>query len=106
MSAFCLSRVHQGRRPHVVESRRGSFNSMGLKHKIATLAGRIGEHFSKGDTYDRAKLHRRLNRIYESPPIAVDPTRPATINVLVPKVHFPSMSAGFFGVFQTAHFLR
>lgn len=38
--------------------------------------------------------------------MVVDADRQPTINVLVPAFDFQSMSAGFFGVFQLARFLR
>ena len=56
--------------------------------------------------YSTETLHLRLNRIYDLPDVKVDPRRPRTINVLVPAFAFQSMSAGFFGVFQVARFLK
>lgn len=58
------------------------------------------------NVYDRDFLHLRLNRIYDLPEVALSANRPRTINVLVPAFDFKSMSAGFFGVFQVARFLR
>jgi len=57
-------------------------------------------------TYDAHTLHLMLNRVYDLPDVIVDKARPATINVLVPAFDFKSISAGFFGVFQVARFLR
>lgn len=56
--------------------------------------------------YDREFLHLRLNRVYDLPEVLVSASRPRSINVLVPAFDFRSMSAGFFGVFQVARFLR
>ena len=56
--------------------------------------------------YDAHELHLLVNRIYDLPDVKVDPNRRRTINVLVPAFDFKSMSAGFFGVFQVARFLR
>ncbi|TRC79838.1 hypothetical protein FJV83_03375 [Mesorhizobium sp. WSM4307] len=56
--------------------------------------------------YDRDFLNLRLNRVYDLPEIEIDERRPQTINVLVPAFDFKSISAGFFGVFQMALFLR
>lgn len=56
--------------------------------------------------YDGHTLHLLLNRIYDLPDVKVNPNRRRTINVLVPAFDFKSMSAGFFGVFQVARFLR
>jgi hypothetical protein len=56
--------------------------------------------------YDPALLHLLLNRVYNLPSVSVDKARPATINVLVPAFDFRSISAGFFGVFEVARFLR
>lgn len=54
--------------------------------------------------YDEHYLQLRLNRIYDLPDVVVDQDRPRSVNVLVPAFEFRSMSAGFFGVFQTALF--
>ncbi|MBZ9819642.1 hypothetical protein [Mesorhizobium sp. CA4] len=56
--------------------------------------------------YDRDFLNLRLNRVYDLPEVKIDERRPQTINVLVPAFDFKSISAGFFGVFQMALFLR
>ncbi|TIV39064.1 MAG: hypothetical protein E5V91_11720 [Mesorhizobium sp.] len=56
--------------------------------------------------YDRDFLNLRLNRVYDLPDVEIDKRRPQTINVLVPAFDFKSISAGFFGVFQMALFLR
>ncbi|TGS18147.1 hypothetical protein EN852_005855 [Mesorhizobium sp. M2E.F.Ca.ET.209.01.1.1] len=56
--------------------------------------------------YDRDFLNLRLNRVYDLPDVEIDERRPQTINVLVPAFDFKSLSAGFFGVFQMALFLR
>jgi hypothetical protein len=56
--------------------------------------------------YDAHELHLLLNRIYDLPEVKIDGNRRPTINVLVPAFEFKSMSAGFFGVFQVARFLR
>ncbi|MBZ9672570.1 hypothetical protein [Mesorhizobium sp. ES1-3] len=56
--------------------------------------------------YDRDFLNLRLNRVYDLPEVEIDGDRPQTINVLVPAFDFKSISAGFFGVFQMALFLR
>ncbi len=56
--------------------------------------------------FDHHFLNLRINRVYDLPDVVVDPKRPPTINVLVPAFEFRSISAGFFGVFQVARFLR
>ena len=56
--------------------------------------------------YDAHELHLLVNRIYDLPEVKIDSNRRRTINVLVPAFEFKSMSAGFFGVFQVARFLR
>lgn len=68
------------------------------------IAGAAGE--STSQQYDEPLLHRMLNRVYDMPDVVVDPDRPPTVNVLVPAFDFQSISAGFFGVFQLARFLR
>ena len=56
--------------------------------------------------YTASYLHLRLNRIYDLPDVIVDPNAPKRINVLVPAFDVETMSAGFFGVFQVARFIR
>lgn len=56
--------------------------------------------------YDELYLDAKLNRIYDMPKVVVDPERPRTINILVPAFDFNSISAGFFGVFQVALFIK
>lgn len=56
------------------------------------------------NVYDKHYLNLRLNRIHDPIEVVVDATRPRSVNVLVPAFEFRSMSAGFFGVFQTALF--
>lgn len=56
--------------------------------------------------YDISYLQLRLNRIYDLPDVVVSSDRIQSINVLVPAFDFKSMSAGFFGVFQVALFLK
>lgn len=56
--------------------------------------------------YDELYLDAKLNRIFDMPKVVVDATRPRTINILVPAFDFNSISAGFFGVFQTALFIK
>jgi hypothetical protein len=57
-------------------------------------------------TYDERILDMKLNRIYDLPKVVVDPERPRCINILVPAFDFSSISAGFFGVFQIALFIK
>jgi hypothetical protein len=56
--------------------------------------------------YDELYLDAKLNRIYDMPKVVVDANRPRTINILVPAFDFNSISAGFFGVFQMALFIK
>lgn len=56
--------------------------------------------------FSAAHLNARLNRIFDLPPVKVSSGRRATVNVLVPAFDFNSISAGFFGVFNVALFLR
>ena len=65
-----------------------------------------GDHDPNHRVYDGHTLNLLLNRIYDLPDVKVNPNRRPTINVLVPAFDFKSMSAGFFGVFQVARFLR
>jgi len=56
--------------------------------------------------FRRDYLQRKLNRVFDLPDVQVVDFRQPTINVLVPAFDFHSVSAGFFGVFQLARFLR
>jgi hypothetical protein len=56
--------------------------------------------------YDELYLDAKLNRIFDMPKVVVDYERPRTINILVPAFDFNSISAGFFGVFQVALFIK
>lgn len=56
--------------------------------------------------HDKCSLNASTNNIYNQPEVVVDNSRPITVNVLVPAFEIPSISAGFFGVFQTAKFIK
>lgn len=56
--------------------------------------------------YDENLLNLMLNRIFDMPDVVVDLTAQVRVNVLVPAFDFKSMSAGFFGVFQIARFIK
>lgn len=56
--------------------------------------------------YNPFYLNRKLDRVYDLPEVKVVDWRQPTINVMVPAFDFQSISAGFFGVFQIARFLR
>lgn len=66
----------------------------------------VGDADPNHRIYDGHTLNLLLNRIYDLPDVKVNPNRRPTINVLVPAFDFKSMSAGFFGVFQVARFMR
>ncbi|MGI4860056.1 MAG: hypothetical protein ACRYHA_24650, partial [Janthinobacterium lividum] len=57
-------------------------------------------------TYTLDTMHTVTNRVYQTPDVIIDDTREPTVNVLVPAFDFGSMSAGFFGVFQVALFVK
>jgi len=83
---------------------------MGLKDRLGTIyqAERplLPADPPPGMVYNPYYLHRKLNRVFDLPDVQVSDWRPPTINVLVPAFDFSSISAGFFGVFQVARFLR
>ena len=56
--------------------------------------------------YDKEYLHMKLLNAFNPIEIVVDGRRNSTINVLVPAFDFASISAGFFGVFQFALFVK
>lgn len=71
----------------------------GIKHRLNKLSGDVGK-------MDQEYLSLSMNRIYDMPEIEIDEERPETVNVLVPAFDFSSISAGFFGVFQAALFIK
>ncbi|WP_180720278.1 rhamnosyltransferase WsaF family glycosyltransferase [Paraburkholderia largidicola] len=68
--------------------------------------GRQYRRWKDETVYDFEYLHRKTLHVYDMPDVVVDPQRPPTVNVLVPAFDFGSMSAGFFGVFQVALFIK
>lgn len=68
--------------------------------------GRPYRRWKDAVVYDMDLLTRKTLFVYDMPEVVIDDTRPATINVLVPAFDFGSMSAGFFGVFQVALFIK
>lgn len=71
----------------------------GVKSRLAKFSGDVGK-------MDEESLSLSMNRIYDMPEVIVDNLRPKTVNVLVPAFDFSSISAGFFGVFQAALFIK
>ena len=57
-------------------------------------------------TYTKHHLDCMLNRVYDLPEVVINPARRQTVNVLVPAFDFGSLSAGFFGVFKVAQFIK
>lgn len=68
--------------------------------------GRPYRRWKDATVYDKELLTRKTLHVYDMPEVVVDADRPATVNVLVPAFDFGSMSAGFFGVFQIALFIK
>lgn len=56
--------------------------------------------------YDSHLLNLMVNRAYDLPDVVVDPNAPKRINVLVPAFTLNTISAGFFGVFNIALFIK
>ena len=75
-----------------------------LKH--GRWEGRKYTHRDEPFVYTSEVLHRMTANIYNMPEVVVDSRRTATVNVLVPAFDIGSMSAGFFGVFHVALFLK
>ncbi|HWB57861.1 MAG TPA: hypothetical protein VG733_00135 [Chthoniobacteraceae bacterium] len=74
--------------------------------KYGRWEGRPYKHGTARFTYDAAILHRMTDYVYDMPDVVPDPGRRPTVNVLVPPFHFSTMSAGFFGVFHVALFIK
>ncbi|MFM0357948.1 hypothetical protein PQR12_31035 [Paraburkholderia nemoris] len=74
--------------------------------KYGRWEGRPYRRWKDAVVYDMDLLTRKTLFVYDMPEVVVDPARPATVNVLVPAFDFGSMSAGFFGVFQVALFIK
>ncbi|MBS3963506.1 MAG: hypothetical protein KGZ80_03235 [Methylomonas sp.] len=56
--------------------------------------------------YDKHLLNLMTNRIFDMPDVHVDPNAPIRVNVLLPAFSIESISAGFFGVFNVARFIK
>jgi hypothetical protein len=56
--------------------------------------------------YDAHLLGLMVNRAYDMPQVVVDTNAPVRINVLVPAFTINTISAGFFGVFNVALFIK
>lgn len=74
--------------------------------KYGRWEGRPYRRWKDAVVYDMDLLTRKTLFVYDMPEVVIDDTRPETINVLVPAFDFGSMSAGFFGVFQVALFIK
>jgi len=83
-----------------------SAQATGLLARLRSEYLRVSHGTPRHDVYNKHYLNLTLNRVYDLPDVEVDPTRPRTVNVLVPAFDFSSMSAGFFGVFHVAQFVR
>ncbi len=75
-----------------------------IQHQYLSQKPQVPANAPTNNVYDEHHLQLRLNRIYDLPEVVVDAGRERSVNVLVPAFEFRSMSAGFFGVFQTALF--
>ncbi|MBR8227713.1 hypothetical protein KDX05_05190 [Burkholderia vietnamiensis] len=68
--------------------------------------GRAYQRKKAAAVYDYEHLHLKTLSVYDMPDVVIDLSRQPTVNVLVPAFDFGSMSAGFFGVFQVALFIK
>ena len=73
---------------------------------VSAIKGKLSKFGENIGKVDKESLMISMNRIYDLPDIIVDESRIETINVLVPAFDFASISAGFFGVFQAALFIK
>lgn len=80
-------------------------NLSGLQPSILN-AFRSDRYQSLPELYHRQHLHRRLLSVYRFPKVKVNPGRAPYVNVLVPGFDTKGMSAGFFGVFRVALFMK
>lgn len=76
------------------------------KLKLHYIKRNYFSHNEHVPTFDKKSIIFGLNNIYNLPDVEVCMDRPKTFNVLVPAFDFGSMSAGFFGVFQTALYIK
>lgn len=68
--------------------------------------GRPYRRWKDAVVYDLDLLTRKTLYAYDMPEVVISDERQPTVNVLVPAFDFGSMSAGFFGVFQIALFIK
>ena len=71
----------------------------GIRRRLYRLSGSF-------EIVDKELLELSMNRIYDLPQVEISTKREKTLNVLVPAFDFHSISAGFFGVFQSALFFK
>jgi hypothetical protein len=84
-----------------------------LLRRIRILRERISAYLRYEKSEDRQATIYNLDVLthltlsaYDMPEVAIADYRPPTVNVLVPAFDFASMSAGFFGVFQVALYIK
>jgi hypothetical protein len=76
---------------------------------LSDVFGGVGQHATQVAgvrKYDEHLLNLMINRVYDLPEVVVDENAPARFNVLVPAFSMQGISAGFFGVFQVARYLK
>lgn len=74
--------------------------------KYGRYEGRPYRRWKDATVYDLDLLTRKTLHVYDMPEVVVSEERQPTVNVLVPAFDFGSMSAGFFGVFQVALYIK
>ncbi|MEI7295343.1 hypothetical protein WCQ02_24650 [Paraburkholderia tropica] len=74
--------------------------------KYGRYEGRPYRRWKDVTTYDLELLTRKTLHVYDMPEVLISNERQPTVNVLVPAFDFGSMSAGFFGVFQIALYIK
>ncbi|MFJ4141185.1 hypothetical protein [Pseudomonas sp. NPDC089734] len=108
---LALSTLREQKSPSVLPTRvRVAYYLLKLINMVFPLADMMREQekseIEHPQVYDAHLLNLMVNRAYDPPDIVVDDQAPKRINVLVPAFTLSTISAGFFGVFNVALFIK
>lgn len=108
---LALATFREGKTPANLTGRvKLAYYSLKAMDKIIPMAAMMRDQekseIERPQVYDEHLLNLMVNRAYDLPEVIVDPNAPKRINVLVPAFTINTISAGFFGVFNVALFIK
>jgi hypothetical protein len=108
---LALATVREGKTPDALPKRvKLAYYCLIALDKVIPMATMMRDQekseIERPQVYDEHLLSLMLNRAYDMPEIVVDQSAPTRINVLVPAFTINTISAGFFGVFNVALFIK